>query len=767
MFGWSREEAVGRRLSDLIIPLRYREAHTSGLARFIATGEGPVIGRRIEISALRRDGSELPVELTVTALKEDDAPLFNAFVADITERKRGEQRVAAQHAATRILAEASTLAEAAPKLLRTVGEALGYAVGALWTVDRAGGVMRCGEVWRSGEAAPEFAALTRKVVFAPGVGLPGRVWLSGEAAWIPDVSTDPNLPRRAVAVAEGLRSAFAFPIRFLGEVVAVVELFSRDTREPDPELLKIMANVGSQIEHFWQRRRAEKALRAAQERLAHVVSWSPSVLYTLKVEGTELVPTWVSENIEGLIGYKPEDIRGTGWWVENLHPEDRERVVGQIPTLLSEGYVAREYRFRHKDGTYRWVADEQRLLRDPVWSPLDVVCKGSAATEKKRLEAQLFQAQKMESVGRLAGGVAHDFNNLLGVIAGYGELLGKRLPDDPRLKKYLSDIMKAGQRAAGLTRQLLAFSRRQVLQPRILDLNAVVGEMERMLQRLIGEDIQLATVLDGKLGRARADPGQIEQVLMNLAVNARDAMPRGGRLTLETANVDLGVTYARSRPGVEPGPHVMLAVSDTGRGIPPEILDHIFEPFFTTKEEGKGTGLGLATVHGIVKQSGGHIFVYSEAEHGTTFKIYLPRLEEAVTAMEATPPVEAELPRGSETILLVEDEASLRSLVRECLEVSGYTVVEARHAAHALEIAEVHPAPLHLLMTDVVMPGMSGRELAERLAASHAETRVLYMSGYTDDAVVLHGVLAADVAFLQKPFTTDALARAVREVLDR
>ncbi len=719
MFGWSREEAVGRRLSDLIIPLRYREAHTSGLARFIATGEGPVIGRRIEISALRRDGSELPVELTVTALKEGDAPLFNAFVVDITERKRGEQRVAAQHAATRILAEASTLAEAAPKLLRTVGEALGYAVGALWTVDRAGGVMRCGDVWRSaGEAAPEFAALTRKV-------------------------------------------------RFLGEVVAVVELFSRDTREPDPELLKIMTNVGSQIEHFWQRRRAEKALRAAQERLAHVVSWSPAVLYSLKVEGQELVPTWVSENIEALIGYKPEDIRGAGWWVENLHPEDRERVVGQIPTLLSEGYVAREYRFRHKDGTYRWVADEQRLLRDPAGSPLEVVGSWSNVTEKKRLEAQLFQAQKMESVGRLAGGVAHDFNNLLGVIAGYGELLGKRLPDDPRLKKYLSDIMKAGERAAGLTRQLLAFSRRQVLQPRILDLNAVVGEMERMLQRLIGEDIQLATVLEGKLGRARADPGQIEQVLMNLAVNARDAMPRGGRLTLETANVDLDVTYARSRPGVEPGPHVMLAVSDTGHGIPPEVLDHIFEPFFTTKEEGKGTGLGLATVHGIVKQSGGHIFVYSEAEHGTTFKIYLPRLEEAVTAMEATPPVEAELPRGSETILLVEDEASLRSLVRECLEVSGYTVVEARHAAHALEIAEVHPAPLHLLMTDVVMPGMSGRELAERLAASHAETRVLYMSGYTDDAVVLHGVLAADVAFLQKPFTTDALARAVREVLDR
>jgi nitrogen-specific signal transduction histidine kinase len=387
-------------------------------------------------------------------------------------------------------------------------------------------------------------------------------------------------------------------------------------------------------------------------------------------------------------------------------------------------------------------------------------------TERKHLETQLLQSQKMDSVGRLAGGVAHDFNNLLGVITGYGELLAGRLPNDPQLKRYVNDILKAAARAAGLTRQLLAFSRKQVLQPRVLDLNAVVAEMEKMLRRLIGEDVQLITVFDESLEGVRADPGQMEQVLMNLAVNARDAMPRGGRLTIETANVDLDATYARSRPGVKPGPHVMLAVSDTGHGMEPEVLGHIFEPFFTTKEAGKGTGLGLATVHGIVKQSGGHIFVYSERGQGTTFKIYLPRVQAGKAAeAPATPP--AELHRGSETVLLVEDEESLRRIVRECLEASGYSVIEARHAGQALELAEGRSAPIHLLITDVMMPGMSGSQLAAALTASHAETRVLYMSGYTDDAVVLHGVLAADVSFLQKPFTIDALARKVREVLDR
>jgi signal transduction histidine kinase/CheY-like chemotaxis protein len=463
----------------------------------------------------------------------------------------------------------------------------------------------------------------------------------------------------------------------------------------------------------------------------------------------------------------PDDPNASG--VSNLRAS-LERVLRD---RASDAMAVQKYDIRRPDS-------EGGGFEERYWNPVNtpvlgrrgevayIIHRVEDVTEVVRLQnlGNEQQSQKMEALGRLASGVAHDFNNLLGVIAGYGELLGKQLHDHPRLSKYCTDILKATERAAALTRQLLAFSRKQVLQPQVLDLNAVVADVEKMLRRLIGEDILLVTLPAENLGAVRADPGQIEQVLMNLAVNARDAMPRGGRLTIETANVDIDELYARSRPGVEPGPHVMLAVSDTGHGMKQEILDHIFEPFFTTKEARRGTGLGLATVHGIVKQSGGHIWAYSEPEHGATFKVYLPRVG-GMKTVAAPATAEKEMPRGAETVLLVEDEAGLREMIRECLEASGYTVLEARQAAHALEIAQSHHGPIHLLMTDVVMPGMSGRKLAQSLAASHPETTVLYMSGYTDDAVVLHGVLAEDVAFLQKPFTIRALAQKVRALLDQ
>jgi len=463
----------------------------------------------------------------------------------------------------------------------------------------------------------------------------------------------------------------------------------------------------------------------------------------------------------------PDDPAATG--VRNLRASLERVVQHRVPDAMA----VQKYDIQRP-------ASEGGGFEERYWNPVNTPVLGPKAellyiihrvedvTEVVRLERQgnEQQSQRMEALGRLAGGVAHDFNNLLGVITGYGELLGRNLNDDARLTRYVSDILKAADRAGGLARQLLAFSRKQVLQPRVLDLNAVVTDTEKMLRRLIGEDVMLVTVLEEPLGRVKADPGQIEQVLMNLAVNARDAMPRGGRLTIETANVDLDVAYVRLRPGVEPGPYVMLAVSDTGHGMKQETLGHVFEPFFTTKAAGKGTGLGLATVHGIVKQSGGHVWVYSEPEHGATFKVYLPRTKETAPAAAVTEKAEHPLPKGVETVLLVEDETGLRELVRECLEGSGYRVLEARQAGHALEIAEDYAGPIHLLVTDVVMPGMSGRELSERLAASHAGMKVLYMSGYTDDAVVLHGVLAEEMAFLQKPFTINALAQKVRALLD-
>jgi signal transduction histidine kinase len=386
-------------------------------------------------------------------------------------------------------------------------------------------------------------------------------------------------------------------------------------------------------------------------------------------------------------------------------------------------------------------------------------------TERKKLEEQLRQAQKMEAIGQLTGGIAHDFNNMLTVILGYSELMLQRLKADDPLRSEVEQVKEAGVRASMLTRQLLAFGRKQVLQPRVLDLNAVLTNMDQMLQRLIGEDIHLVTMPAPGLRRVRADPGQIEQVIVNLAVNARDAMPQGGKLTIETANVELDNAYAREHVSVRPGSFVMLAVSDTGCGMDRETQARIFEPFFTTKEPGKGTGLGLSTVYGIVKQSDGNIWVYSEPGRGTTFKIYLPRVEGAVEAVEpGLAPTRAV--RGSETVLLVEDENAVRALIRSTLQANGYTVLEAHHGKHAIQIYEQHKGPIHLLVTDVVMPEMSGRELAEHLKTSRPNMKVLFMSGYTDKAIVNHGELDPDTAFLQKPFTPDALARMVREVLD-
>src|SRR5439155_17217999 len=358
-----------------------------------------------------------------------------------------------------------------------------------------------------------------------------------------------------------------------------------------------------------------------------------------------------------------------------------------------------------------------------------------------------------------------DFNNLVTIITGYSDMLLSRIgPEDP-IRRELEQIKKAGDRANSLTRQLLAFSRRQMLQPKVLDLNAVMTNMELMLQRLIGYNIELVTMPKPGLGQVRADPGLIEQVIMNLAINARDSMHQGGRLLIETDNVVLDGAYASSHLPTKPGPYVRLSVSDTGCGMDAATQSRIFEPFCTTKEQGKGTGLGLSTVYGIVKQSGGYVWLYSERGRGTTFKIYLPRV---IAPVEAIPPVThwSALPQGTETVLLVEDEPEVRWLIRDMLQRLGYTVMEARHGIEALVLSTQHPEPIHLLVTDVVMPQMSGREIAEQLRSEHPETKVLFMSGYTDDAVVRHGVQTAEMAFLQKPFTSESLARKVREVLD-
>lgn len=508
-----------------------------------------------------------------------------------------------------------------------------------------------------------------------------------------------------------------------------------------------------------QQRAAEQALRASEERFRALVENSWEVLLLLDVN---LRITYTTPSVTRLFGWTPDQLTGSPL-VDLLHGEDQRPVAQKLVAALGRpgDRMMTEARIRHVDGTYRSMdAIVVNRLDEPAVHA--VVFNARDITEGRRLEEQLRQSQKMEAVGRLAGGVAHDFNNLLTAILGYCNLALEDLsPTDPS-RQDLVEIRDAGERAATLTRQLLAFSRRQMLQPVPTDLNGLVQQTEKMLNRILGEDIELITALSPDLPEIMADPASIEQVIVSLAMNARDAMPTGGRLILETMLSELDAAYADSHATVLPGVYVMLAVTDSGEGMDAATRSRVFEPFFTTKPQGKGTGLGLATVYGIVKQTGGYIWVYSEPAHGTVFKVYLP-LANAAHASIVGPPVPHG--RASETILLVEDEESVRSLTAEVLRRSGFEVIDAQDGVEALRVASAFDRPIHLLLTDIVMPQMNGRDLAQHIRAARPETKVLFMSGYTDHAVV-HRELTAGAPFLQKPFTPDALARKVRGLLD-
>jgi two-component system, cell cycle sensor histidine kinase and response regulator CckA len=509
------------------------------------------------------------------------------------------------------------------------------------------------------------------------------------------------------------------------------------------------------------RRQAQDALRESEQRARTLFETVNLIVLGLDKEGRV---NYVNPYYLHVTGFTNEEVIGQDW--STFLPE---RVRSALQSVFQELITHTEHPHYEnpiltKVGGERMIAWSNTVLRDASGHATGTLSIGEDITERNRLELQLRQAQKMEAVGRLAGGVAHDFNNVLTAIFGYVDLLREEIPEGSSAHQDLAEVRKASERAAGLTRQLLAFSRQQILEPVVLDLNDLVEDFEKMLRRVIGEDVELRLALGTDVGNVRADPGQLQQTLMNLVVNARDAMPIGGTLILETANADLTEQYAELHQPVVPGRYIMLAISDTGTGMTAETKARIFEPFFTTKEKGKGTGLGLSTVYGIVKQSGGYVWVYSELGRGTTFKIYLPRVD--APAEQLLPRREPGSIAGSETILLAEDDELLRPLAKGLLQKLGYTVLDAENAATALAAAEAHRGPIHLLVADVVMPGASGRELARQLARLRPETKVLYVSGYTDDAIVHHGMLEPGLNFLQKPFTPATLAKKVREVLD-
>jgi PAS domain S-box-containing protein len=510
-------------------------------------------------------------------------------------------------------------------------------------------------------------------------------------------------------------------------------------------------------------KRVEVELHRREEQFRSLIENASDLITVINAEG---VIRFQSPSVERVLGYRTDDLLNQSAF-DFVHPEDAPRARDSLQRVLSARPAKRpvEYRFRHRDGTWLVLQSIGRKMPGEGDREL-LVINSRDVTGQNQLEAQLRQAQKMEAIGQLAGGVAHDFNNLLSVIFGHSAVLARALALGDSLSESLAEINRAAERGAALTRQLLAFSRQQILAPKVLDLNAVVGDTESMLRRLIGEDVRLVTALAPYLTPVKADPGKITQVIMNLVVNARDAMPKGGTLTLETRDVELAAADAEAQPSR----YVLLAVTDTGCGMTSEVQAHLFEPFFTTKSEGKGTGLGLAVVHGIITQSGGHLDVQSAPGVGTTFNVYLPGVQGPVEK-----PVECVFARpfqggghqGSETILLAEDEEAVRQITARLLESIGYRVLKAASGEEALRLAEGSTDKIDLLMADVVMPGMSGRELADALRARDPGLKVLFQSGYIDDAVVRHGIVQAEVAFLQKPFTQEALARKLREVFDR
>ncbi|HEU5411125.1 MAG TPA: PAS domain S-box protein [Candidatus Acidoferrales bacterium] len=585
------------------------------------------------------------------------------------------------------------------------------------------------------------------------------VFRKGEAKLIPQAAFD-DLARQGEVELVGTPSPswLGVPLRTPSATIGVLVVQHYEDADAYTQRdLEFLNSVGGQIALAIERKRAETALRDSEARLRVLIERLPAILWT-----TDRELRFTSSLGAGLerLGLKPNEVVGLSLY-EYFQTDDRTFVpiAAHRRAMLGESVT---FHVEWGGGSYACHAEP---LRGPEGEITGVISMAFDITDRKQLEAQLRQAQKMEAVGRLAGGIAHDFNNLLMVIQGYTELLLDKLGGEHPLRRNADQIHEASQRAASLTRQLLAFSRKQMLAPQVLNVQDVVTDMEKMLRRLIGEDIELVTVNAPELWHVRADRSQVEQVILNLAVNSRDAMPNGGKLTIETCNTELDSSYSRQAV-VEPGQYVLLAVSDTGIGMDAATQAHIFEPFFTTKEKGKGTGLGLATVYGIVKQSGGYIWVYSEPGKGAAFKVYLPRVIKTAE-QAAQKPEPRRSGRGSETILLVEDEKGVRELAREYLTEAGYIVLEAENAEQALRVARESTAKIDLLFTDVVMAGISGRQLAEQMQQLRPGLRVLYMSGYTDEAIVHHGILGRGMALLQKPFTLNSLALKIRETLDQ
>jgi PAS domain S-box-containing protein len=705
-------------------------------------GEVRILHNRVQ---LVRDENGRPQRLSGTTL-------------EVTERERAKQdleeraRLAALGADVgRALVEGDELPATLQRCAEAIVRGTGAAFARIWTLAEGASVL---ELRASAGVYTRLDGSHSRV--SVGAKKIGRIAATRAPHLTNAVLNDPFVDREWARL-QGMVAFAGYPLIVADRLVGVVALFARAALSDFT--VAALASVADEIALGIERVRVEAVRRTRDERFRELAGSIREIFWLASADFREFI--YVSPAYAQIWGRDPEDLYSRPReWQEGVLPEDRQRVREFVSRLVErEGEV--EFRVCQPGGAVRWVAARGWPVRDAQDRVYRIAGVAEDITQRRSLEEQFRQAQKLEAVGRLAGGVAHDFNNLLTAINGYSELALRQVEASSPLRSPLEEVQRAGQRAADLTRQLLAFSRRQVLQPKVLDLNALIAGTEKMLRRLIGEDVELAMAAAPTLGRVFADPGQLEQVVMNLVLNARDAMPAGGTITLETADVELPAAAAESI-GVPPGPYVTLRVLDTGHGMDAETQARIFEPFFTTKEAGKGTGLGLSMVYGIVRQSDGAILCHSEPGSGTSFSIYLPR---AAALVETQASAAADSPGGRERILLVEDEAAVREITRELLEASGYTVLVASGAQQALALAAEASCPPDLLLSDIVLPGLSGPQLAERLCASEPGLRVLFISGYAAETLGTH--LPAGVDLLPKPFTRAALLRRVREALDR
>jgi len=729
---------------------------------------GALVG--FEMEAYRKDGGKIWLSLNRRSVLNQNGEVlhFEGSVEDITERKRVEEIRArrAAHASFRADVSAALAISRAPlrptleSCVTAMVEHLGAAFARIWTLNREE------EMLELQASAGLYTHLDGPHSRVPvGSFKIGNIAQERAPHITNEVQTDPRVSDKEWARQEGMVAFAGYPLLVENRILGVMAMFSREELAEDT--LDALASVADLISQGIERKRAEEELRESEERYRLLFESNPQAMWVYDLETLAFLA--VNESAVQRYGYSHEEF--LTMTIKDIRPvEDLPALYDSVARAAEGVDLAGIWRHRKKDGAIIEVEITSHLL--VFTNRRAELILANDVTERNRLKAALFaseeqlrQSQKLEAIGQLAGGVAHDFNNLLTAINGYSALARRRIGEDHPISSYLEEISKAGDRAANLTRQLLAFGRKQLLQPLAINLNDIVGDMIKLLKRLIGEDIQLVTKPGADIRQIKADPGQLEQVLVNLVVNARDAMPRGGTVTIETANTKLDGVYASTHLGVTPGEYVMLAISDTGIGMDHDTQSRIFEPFFTTKEVGKGTGLGLSTVYGIVKQSGGNVWVYSELGKGTTFKVYLPQVEDEVSALGDSK-THVTMKRGHETVLLVEDEEMVRKLASELLRESGYVVLSASGGEEALDFGKKHNDRIDLLITDVVMPKISGKEVAEQLKQIHPETKVLFMSGYTDEAIVHHGIVDSNIAFIQKPFSERALAHKVREVLD-